>query len=285
MANKFSFSSCAIIAFLGMLCPDFVSTAPGVRVVDHIGEKQNIYHVSFDDTINIFKDISGRRYRSIFCNPLLSYLRYLHVRYGTVFSFYCFYEDCEGFDLSSVGSMYADEFAENSSWLRFAYHSRFAGYEPKDAGDFLASYNMTMGELARITGNSLDSNTRLHCYKGSKNEIQAVKKEGVFPIRGLFTSDRNAASYDLSPGDVGLLCDCDCVERSGMNYYKTDVRIEELPHELDVKSVTGNKWGGVIIVFTHEWAFSGENLGKMEQLIKLFTAMGYKPDFPENSSR
>lgn len=49
-------------------------------------------HVSFDDTINAFKDLIDNNRTSLFDSPFFGALKTLHDTYGVVFSCYCFYD-------------------------------------------------------------------------------------------------------------------------------------------------------------------------------------------------
>lgn len=49
-------------------------------------------HISFDDTINAFKDLIDNNRVSLFDSPFFGALKTLHDTYGCVFSCYCFYD-------------------------------------------------------------------------------------------------------------------------------------------------------------------------------------------------
>lgn len=57
-----------------------------------ISASNKMLHISFDDTINAFKDLIDNNRASLFDSPFFGALKTLHDTYGCVFSCYCFYD-------------------------------------------------------------------------------------------------------------------------------------------------------------------------------------------------
>lgn len=57
-------------------------------------------HCSVDDTLWIFKDLTEHKeYVSIFENPILNKIKELHLKFGAVFTCYCFFNAWYNFTL------------------------------------------------------------------------------------------------------------------------------------------------------------------------------------------
>ena len=83
--------------------------------------KGDVIHVSIDDVILVFKELTGQKPVSIFDIPFFHYFKRLHKRHGLKVSCYCFYQ-YENFTLASCTRNYRSEFEANSDWLRFGFH-------------------------------------------------------------------------------------------------------------------------------------------------------------------
>ena len=137
-----------------------------VQVVVGIGfdmsepEAGRYIHISFDDTISVFQDITENKdhYNSCFDNYFLGYLKWLHDEYGAVFSLYCFYFNNRGdFNLSMCTGIFAEEFQANSDWLKFGFHSYtpFSDFADISYEEVMEEYEKVTMELSRITGGGL----------------------------------------------------------------------------------------------------------------------------------
>lgn len=158
---------------------------------------QNIFNLSFDDSIIIFEDISGNDYNSIFDNQTLNWYRQLHRDYGVVISCYVYYEDGE-FNLSQVPDKYKDEFVKNSNWLRFGFHT-LNGETDYKKGKITNDYIKTINQLKRIVGKqSIDNVIRLQMFQGSYKEIKQLSQLVDEPVKGLLTADDKRQSYYLN---------------------------------------------------------------------------------------
>lgn len=266
----------AFISALGIIVILFFCTQP---------QTDNYIHISFDDTFEIFKDltINERLYDSIFDNDTLSFMLKLHNDFDAVFSMYCFYEYGE-YDLSQFTDAFSKEFSENSDWLRFGFHSYNpnSDFSETDYKTAKKCYDETTTQLKRIVGeDAIDNTLRLHLFAGNSESISAVN----FEVDALFTADDDRKSYDLMESDNKYISNNDhlYLSKKDIHYISTDLRLENTNNpygELsEIKSdIQQNKF---IEVFTHEWQMG------MIMKIKLFSTCfwakqnGYRWMFPD----
>ncbi len=119
---------------------------------NYVINKSKFINFSIDDTINIFKDITENNYSSIFDNETLRIFKYLHNKYGTTFTLYCFYEK-DDFNLSKAKTNYKSEFEANSKWLKFGFHSLNSNSNYQENPDnFWDDFDRTYKALENIVG-------------------------------------------------------------------------------------------------------------------------------------
>jgi len=160
--------------------------------------KEKVYHIGIDDTIDLMEEITEKasRMKSIFELETLSLLREWHIRYGTKFSLYLFYEK-KGFNLRFMTDKFRKEWQENSDWLRMSFHARtkrvpYPDY-PYGEIDHQTDYRTAKKDLEdvrrevfRFAGKEVWENiTRTHYWSGSRDSVKAWRDCG---IKGLFIS-------------------------------------------------------------------------------------------------
>lgn len=230
-------------------------------------KKNNKYiHISVDDFSESFKDITEKKYISIFENSNFKFFQKLHNKYGAVISCYCF-KNFNGFNLSDTTQSFQEEFKINSRWLKFGFHGNGENnYSNSGKEEALKDYNSVINELYRITGNinSINRFIRLENFAGNIESIRAIKNTQC-GISGLFGADDKRRSYYLSKKSSEYLYRNDEYydEKEKIIFYKTDIRIEnindinELFNELDTKFLENKKR---LVVFTHEWKLQDEKV-------------------------
>ena len=248
---------------------------------------KNIFHLSFDDTIQVFEDIAENKYESIFENSILNWYKELHEKYGVVVSCYVYYEDGD-FNLSQFPSIYKDEFSRNSSWLRFGFHT-INGEIDYQLGDITWDYLKTVKELERIVGSeSIDNVVRLQMFHGSYDEIKELSELEDQPVKGLLTADDNRQSYYLSSEENSYIYSRDEYydNLTDLYFFSTDFRTEYVDNIntklKELKSDCWNNQTGDLVVFSHEWALSLENREKIEKVCKYAKHEGYRFEFFED---
>jgi hypothetical protein len=84
----------------------------------------NRYRLSLDDNIWFLRDISNNsnKYKSIFENPYLGFMKQTHDIYGTRVHINIYYQT-DGFNLSQMTTKYKSEWKDNADWLRLSFHA------------------------------------------------------------------------------------------------------------------------------------------------------------------
>ena len=257
--------------------------------------KPNFMHISSDDCIEIFNDLTANvgTYTSIFDNSILSFLKSMHDTYGMVFSFYCYYSNSNGFDLSMATDAFKNEFKANSSWLKFGYHGEDYLTTLSSVDEITAKtyYDKVMNELFRIMGSweCFDRVPRFHGYVGNINAINACKKTNA-SIIGLLTSEDIRMNYHLTTSQNDYLQTHDRLYdyENNIHFFSTDFRLESVGNvnvELSTRLNSINYVNRMndLIIFTHE-EFLGQTTmqTKIEQCCEFAVNNGYMFDFPQN---
>lgn len=249
---------------------------------------QNIFNLSFDDSIIIFEDISGNDYNSIFDNQTLNWYRQLHRDYGVVISCYVYYEDGE-FNLSQVPDKYKDEFVKNSNWLRFGFHT-LNGETDYKKGKITNDYIKTINQLKRIVGKqSIDNVIRLQMFQGSYKEIKQLSQLVDEPVKGLLTADDKRQSYYLNKDNSKYIyCHDEYYDAdTNIHFYSTDFRTEDIENiNSKLRELGTDSWNnqiGDLVIFSHEWALSMENKDKIEKVCKYADKHNYRFAFFEDA--
>lgn len=227
-------------------------------------QNQPYFHFSVDDTIMLFQDLTQKQmiYNSIFDNQTLHFIKKIHDKYGLVVTFYCYYKN-DNFDLSQATSNFAEEFKENSDWLKFGFHAwdSKTTYQNLSSEEAAHEYTLVIDELERICGGkeSIDRTVRLSRYEGSENVIKALSNLET-GLTGLYTADDNRDSYFLSTNEESIVRKNGCAFIENMNFIQTDVRLE---HITDIKQEY-EKLGQdkQFIVFTHEYYMADQDIQK-----------------------
>ena len=175
------------------------------------GQKQSItifwlknftgkYRLSLDDNIWFLKDlaVNSSKYKSIFENPYLNFLKQVNDTYGTKIHINIFYQT-EGFNLSQLTTQYKNEWKENAEWLRLSFH---ALQEKPDRPYLTASYDevkrdceKVINEIHRFAGTELTGSvTTLHWGEAKVEGSRALRDQGYTTQVGYFNVDN-----ELSP--------------------------------------------------------------------------------------
>lgn len=256
-----------------------------------IYSKEKEFHLSFDDVIDIFIDLTEneKKYDSIFENEDLGWMKKLHDRYGALISCYVFYQ-WDGFSLDQCTAKFRNEFEENSDWLRFGFHAWEPGtvYGKQDASELVGDYSQTVKCLKKIVGGGITHVIRLHYYAGSREEIMGLMAHDTEPITGLLSADDMRPSYYLSEEDSRYIyCHDEFADpETGMRFISTDIRVEfvkQMDHKC--KEFAADSWNNQLedlVVFTHEWALDDDVKEKTEDVCAYAAANNYTFTFFEN---
>lgn len=259
--------------------------------VDEECTQGKYFHLSFDDTIECFKDITENDYNSIFENPTFLWFKKLHETYGVIISCYCYYEELNenSFNLNVCTRKYQSEFRENSEWLRFGFHALNESAIYNGNQDIYSDYVTTIRALIEITGQeSIDNIIRLHGFSGSYNDIQRIVNSDLEPVVGLLTADDKRMSYYLSIEANDYIYSHDYVYDSlmGCLLISTDLRVEYIDiidnKIMEFERASWNNQLGWLVVFSHEWALNPVIKDNIEALCKYARDAGYCFEFFED---
>jgi len=159
----------------------------------------NKYRLSLDDNIWFLKDISDNadRYKSIFENPYLEFLRQVHNTYGTKIHINIYYET-DGFNISQMTDKFKNEWKANSSWMRLSFHA----FADQPARPYInASYeevkrdcDMVMNQIRRFAGEEITGQvTTLHWGEATVEGCRALRDAGFNCLPCDFNVDNNLA--------------------------------------------------------------------------------------------
>jgi hypothetical protein len=163
------------------------------------------YRLSLDDNIWFLKDITSNsgRYKSIFENPYMGFLKEVHDQFGTKIHLNLYYQT-DGFSLSQMTAKYRNEWRENSEWLRLSFHALQndpdrpyinAGYDEvsKDCG-------LVTEQIRRFAGEELMGPvTTLHWGEGTVEGCRALRDHGYSALAGYFSAEGpDTVSYYLN---------------------------------------------------------------------------------------
>ena len=164
----------------------------------------NKYRLSLDDNIWFLKDISenSNKYKSLFENPYLGFLKQVHDTYGTKIHINIYYQT-EGFNLTQMTDKYKSEWKDNAGWLRLSFH---ALQNDPDRPYINAGYDqvkkdceLVIEQIRRFAGEELTGNvTTLHWGEATIEGCRALRDEGYTALAGYFNvDDSDPVSYYL----------------------------------------------------------------------------------------
>lgn len=279
-ANKFAFGCISVllvvvsILIVGYEQVNFTSAGNKsyTRTDSYVLENNtgnNIFNLTFDDTIDLFEDLTNSNYKSIFENSTLSWAKTLHDKHGVVVTFYTMFESND-FNLSQCPSKYKNEFISNSNWLKFGFHT-LNGNTSYETGDISVDYLKTINELTRICGSdSIDNVVRLQSFQGSKEGVLKLLSLDEEPIIGLLTADDSRQSYYLDDDENKYIYCHDRMKIDDCYFISTDMRMEYVDNiDKKIKELSSDSWNnqtGDLVIFTHEWALNLETKEKVEKI-------------------
>jgi hypothetical protein len=164
------------------------------------------YRLSIDDNIWFLRDIQENkdRYRSLFDNPYLGFLKQVNAEFGTKIHLNLFYQT-EGFNLTDFTDQYKPEWKANADWLRLSFHAyqEFPDMPYVNAGydEVKRDCELVIGEIRRFAGEGvMRSVTTIHWGEATVEGARAMRDAGYTGQLGYFNVDDNlpSASYYLT---------------------------------------------------------------------------------------
>ena len=166
------------------------------------------YHFALDDNIYFLRDLTRKRYDSLFDSPYLKLLHDLNQKYGTRFSVNIYFEAEDGFKLTEVPDRYKGQWADNSHWLKLAFHA-YANkpdrpYQSAPAEKLIADYDQVAEQIHRFAGaGTFAPPTNLHWSMARPDGLQALARRYLAYIvvtRRLFTDKIHVGAQTTHPG-------------------------------------------------------------------------------------
>lgn len=175
-------------------------------------------HISVDDSINVFRELSINNPASIFDNARLAVYKEMHDKYGACFSLFAFYQNSGNtFNLSQMPATWKVEFIANSHWLKIGFHGvdDATDYTTISLTDGVEHYTRIINEINRFAGySSIDNMPRFSKFKGSKSLYAELKKYGLVGV---------LAADDTRTDDSGLTTAEQTAIRNADDYYNYEI--------------------------------------------------------------
>lgn len=265
-------------------------------------------HISFDDVCYCLHDITANAntYTSIFSNRFFAMLKALHDNYGATFSLFVFLRDATtgehatGWTLANTSAKYKDEFAANSSWIKFGLHmsSKNGNYGSASASTALNDYNEFVTNIVRIASiDNIDRLPRLANFLGNENVMLALR-DADMGITGALTAYDSRDSYYLDSDDssrvykFGQLHDAE----THLMFYTSLMALETITPQT-VFSARSTAAGATRFYnlewMMHEYAVGGQDYGhssynydtmaaRLEDACDISVTNGYNWGYPMN---
>lgn len=241
--------------------------------------KQNRYvHLSLDDVWIALNQltINENQLDSIFEVKLFKELRKYNLKYGAKVTLYLYEKNSKAdYNINDVTVKFKDEFEKNSSWLKFGFHTIEPDSEFDKIGieEFKKSIDNVNNAIKNFASEKNISDTlRLNYFRGTQEQLNILKKAGV---KNVLCADDNRLSYDLTKEETSKLYELDFIDKSGIRYYKTDLRLDNISYFKIYNSLSAKKEEEVLVVFIHEWALRRKYF-KLERTIKWLEENEYK---------
>ncbi len=212
-------------------------------------------HLSFDDVSLCMKELTNNsdKYNSAFDEPFLKELKKYHESTGAKFTLYI-YEIDGDYDISRFPQKFADEFDQNSDWLKVGYHAMSPSITKDSismASVFIPSFDRVDSILSAKFKSAKSNTIRLHYFHATQEEVDHLRLKG---ITTLLAADDDRISYSLSEAENSKLIAEEYLEKNGMTYISTDHRCER---DNTVAGLIRNATDDELVIFTHEWAYYG----------------------------
>ena len=229
-----------------------------------------------DDNIRFLKELCEADAQSLFDHPYTEMLFRLHEKFNLKIQLNLFYRT-EGFDLSEMTDRFANEWRENSGWLKLSFHSdceNVCPYESSDYEEVFEDCRAVNSEVMRFaSSDSLARTTTVHYCQTTEEGVHAVADNGVMGLLGLFGNSENPhTSYSLGEKLAQRIRGGEIVSTDGMAYAAIDAVINNIEMKNIVPTLSAFLARDSIRVMIHEQYFYEDY-------------KSYQPDFEEKLAR
>lgn len=225
-----------------------------------------------DDNIRFLKEITERRYHSLFDHPYLAMYKRLHEAFDLRVQLNLFYR-MDGFSLSQMSPAYASEWQENADWLKLSFHSDFENEKPYEFSGYDEVWQDTENIHSQIlrfaSPASLAKTTTVHYCLATPEGLNALSDQGVLGLLGLFgTREQPRTSYGIGENSAQTIRDGEIVAIDGTSYASIDIVLNNFSKEDILCKLSHLMDRSCIRVMIHEQYFYADY-------------RSYQPDFEE----
>lgn len=214
-----------------------------------------------DDNIRFLKEITERKYSSLFEHPYLAMYKRLHNELGLKVQLNLFYRTIEGdFDLSKMSDAYYDEWEQNADWLKLSFHSEWENMKPYEFSGYEEVYEHCKAvheQIVRFASPAvLADTTTVHFCLATPDGLRALSDNGVKGLLGLFgTENAPRTSYEIEETSASLLRAGEIVRKNNIDFAPIDVILNTCSTEriLELLSQKTNRQS--VWVMIHEQFF------------------------------
>ncbi len=219
--------------------------------------KKNIkFHFSVDDVLESLIEITDKKSK-LKDHWFFTYLYKIYKDYNIKIAIYLFYEGKINNKLRNLSEVKNLKNELNENWLYFGAHALNFENPPHKLKiqSQKKHINKIYKEIIRFAGKKyLARNLRLHEYSECYELKNQLKK---YNVKSLFTTDKSIATYRMQNHNRKQLLEKGSTEFKGMNFLRTDLRVENMVKELNVtnnkkiKKILKNK--NFLSIYSHEY--------------------------------
>lgn len=256
------------------------------------------YRFSVDDNSFFLRDITQKRYKSLFDCFYLDIFRKLNKKYGAKFVLNIYYTTGDDWNLTEFPDRYKGEWKDNADWLALAFHARAdkpdRPYQDAPPEKLIADLDQVNEQIVRFAGEEVCSPpTVIHWGMTRHSAFKPLYERGVRVLSGYFR--RNAAgrfdvNYRWDDLHSEYLSRHDAWKdfASGIVFSKIEIVCNNTPVEKIVPTLEpltkDPNTAEIMDLFTHEqyfWPFYSryvpDHAKRLDAAIRFCTEKGYKP--------
>lgn len=257
------------------------------------------YRFSIDDNSFFLRDITQKKYASLFDCFYLNILRELNSRYGARFVLNIYYTTRDGFELPQFPDRYKGEWQDNAHWLKLAFHAYANNpdrpYQYAAPQVLIADLDKVAEQIIRFAGEQTYSlPTVIHWGMVLPAALKPLSQRGVRVLSGYFGQSNGVwdVNYFIDDDRSEYLSRHDALMdfSSGIIFSRVDIVCNNVPIERIVPTLEpltrDPNTAEIMDLFTHEqyfWPFYSnyipDHAQRLDTAIRWVTEHGYKPVF------
>jgi hypothetical protein len=258
------------------------------------------YRFSIDDNSFFLRDITQKKYKSLFDCSYLESLRALHRKYGTKFVLNIYYTTGDDWKLTEFPDRYKSQWKDNADWLRLAFHA-YANeparpYQDAEPAKLIDDLDLVNEQIVRFAGEEVCTPpTVIHWGMTRHSAFKPLYERGVRALSGYFHRDAKG-QYDINyrwdPVHSEYLSKHDAWKdfESGIVFSRVDIVCNSIPVDRIVTTLEPQtrdpNTAEILDLFTHEqyfWPFYqhyiADHVQRLETAISFCAQRGYQPVF------